>query len=393
MPLTRHCPKPMVKVNGIPFLQVLLDELPAYGIERVLLLTGYLAGQIEDYFGSQYGSLQIDYSRLPESADTGERVWAARALIDEQFMLMYSDNYSRFSFNRHLENASPDAALHLLVHPKSPGNLVLSGGRVIRYDGSRKDPEARYVELGFMLVDWQQLTPHISASTRNFNEVIVDTIRHGKASATITQPAYFSISDPDRLNLLARYLTPRKVILIDRDGTINQKAPRGEYIYRWEDFTFIDDTVTAMKRLAAQGFEFIVITNQAGIGRGLYQREDVDRLHDRMTTELAGQGVTVSAVYLCPHHWNAQCDCRKPSPGMFLRCEREHQLDLRHVIYIGDDPRDMQAAKNAGSHGLFLHNDDDDIPSVDASLGTVSQLTDAVDDIIAFYQAQRPGAT
>lgn len=383
MPLTAHCPKPMVKVNEVPFLKLLLDELSQRGIERVVLLTGYLGEQIQQFFGEQHNGLTVTYHQLPDSADTAERVWAAQHLYDDAFILMYSDNYLRFDYPAHLQNWREGDAVQLLVQQKSPGNLVLSDGQVMLYDGTRQHPDAHFVELGFMLVDWPQLQPHCNAPLANFNKVIYSAIEAGKVGATITQAPYFSISDPDRLELLERYLQPHKVILIDRDGTINQKAPRGEYIYRWPDFHFIDDTVEAMQTLAQQGFKFIVITNQAGIGRGIYSRQDVDILHEKMCQALQAQGIDIIDIVMCPHHWEDNCTCRKPLPGMFYQVEKNHQLDMRKLVYIGDDPRDMQAAQNAGTQGVFVG--EPEAGSELASLGQFAAVSDAIPVISDFY--------
>lgn len=386
MPLTASCPKPMVRVNGKPFLQVVLDQLIEFGITEAVLLTGYCGEQISSYFGSAYKSLSLTYSQQDEHADTAQRVWSARALYDPCFLLLYSDNYTRFDYLQHVENWPQSSAMQLLVHPKSPGNLVVHENQIIRYDNSRRDPAAAFVELGFMLIDWKLLSPCISGESINFNEVIVNAINKGIATATCTNPPYFSISDPKRLQLTERYLQPKRLILIDRDGTINKKAPRGEYIYRWEDFSFIPETFNAMKRLSEAGFTFVIITNQAGIARGVYSHSDVDRLHEKMCAVLAQEGITVADVYLCPHHWDEDCECRKPKAGMFWRCEREHQADMRRLLYIGDDPRDMVAANNAGAHGLYLTNEKN--LAVDASLGQCCNLEEAVEDIIRFYEAQ-----
>ena len=98
-PLTDTLPKPMAPVHdGKPFLHFLLDQLSEQGIRRFVLMTGYLADVISDYFGdgSQWG-WDITYSRGPVEWDTGRRLWEARALLDERFLLLYSDNFAQFS--------------------------------------------------------------------------------------------------------------------------------------------------------------------------------------------------------------------------------------------------------------------------------------------------------
>ena len=103
-------------------------------------------------------------------------------------------------------------------------------------------------------------SPDISFT--NIIELLVD---YSQIAGLIINDPYHSVSDTQRLELMREYLRPKKIILIDRDGVINKKAPKGKYIAKWEEFKFIDDTVNCMKKLAQKGFSFIVITNQAGL--------------------------------------------------------------------------------------------------------------------------------
>jgi len=142
--------------------------------------------------------------------------------------------------------------------------------------------------------------------------------------------------------------------LIDRDGTMNIRPPRGEYVTRWEEFNWLDGTIEGLRRLGARGFRFIVISNQAGIARGMQDASVVQEINQRMTDELRDQGVDILATYVCPHHWNDGCSCRKPAPGMFFRASAEHLIRLDRTMYIGDDPRDCQAASNANSLSVMV---------------------------------------
>jgi D-glycero-D-manno-heptose 1,7-bisphosphate phosphatase len=349
------------------------------------LLTGYCGEQISAYFGSRYKSLLIEYSHQDESLDTAERVLAAESLFDSHYLLMYSDNYLRFDFALHQSQWSASDSLQLLVQQKTPGNLQIQKNRAVLYDSSRTNLQTDYVELGFMLVNWQLLRPYFSDHLTNFSQIIQRAISAQTVGATIASAPYFSISDPTRLQLLERYLQPKKILLLDRDGTINVKAPQGEYISDWQQFEFIPSTVKALQQLAAQGFVFIIISNQAGIGRQVLRLEDVMELHRQMVAQLLAEGIMILDILICPHHWEDKCSCRKPAPGMFYQCERKHQIDISKVIYVGDDPRDVEAADNAGAQSIFLAETTAKTP-VKPSLGRVTSLLEAVPVIVDFYQ-------
>jgi D-glycero-D-manno-heptose 1,7-bisphosphate phosphatase len=139
---------------------------------------------------------------------------------------------------------------------------------------------------------------------------------------------------------------------IDRDGVINEER---HHVHRIEDFVLLPGTVPGMQTLQAAGYLLVVVTNQGGIGRGLYTEDDFARLTAHMLNTLAQQGIRVAAVYHCPHHPGADqagdgldCTCRKPHPGMLLRAAREHDIDLARSAMIGDKASDLAAGRNAG---------------------------------------------
>jgi D-glycero-D-manno-heptose 1,7-bisphosphate phosphatase len=173
-------------------------------------------------------------------------------------------------------------------------------------------------------------------------------------SAWVQHDAYHSISDPERWQKTEVYLKPKKILLIDRDGVINQKAPRGEYISRWEDFEWISETRETMKQLGKEGFKFIVISNQAGIARGMVDPNELERIHINLRKELKKDGVEILDIYVCPHHWDEGCSCRKPRPGMLYQASKEYLFRLDKALFIGDDPRDCQTAERAGCASIFV---------------------------------------
>jgi D-glycero-D-manno-heptose 1,7-bisphosphate phosphatase len=153
-----------------------------------------------------------------------------------------------------------------------------------------------------------------------------------------------------------------KILMIDRDGTINVRPLHGGYLTRWEYFVWLDDNVEAMVRLAKAGYRFVVISNQAGIGRGIVDPRSVEDINRKMVVELRQRGVDILDVYICPHHPDDQCDCRKPAPGMLFRAAREYAFQIGRSVYIGDDPRDAVAAHNAGCPSVLIGPERDTDP-------------------------------
>jgi histidinol-phosphate phosphatase family protein len=363
-PLSDNLPKPMVMVNDRPFLHHLLEQLSEQGITRFVLLTGYLSEKVSDYFGdgSQYG-WSISYSKGPIEWDTGRRVWEARAQFDTQFLLLYSDNFVQFNLQKlkrmHKELGTP---ISLLLAPKLKGNIKVSvDGRIQAYDKARNGEGFDFVEVGYMVIERDEIlnefTSYPDFPDFSFSAVLQKLAEKQKIAGLVVHDAYHSISDIERLALMTEYQRPKKILLIDRDGTMNEKAPRGEYITNWNQFKWVPETREALIKLAAVGFKFIVITNQAGIARKMIDPEALEDIHQKMIADLAGVGVEVLKIYMCPDHWDDNSFMRKPAPGMFFQVAKEFNLRMDHCLYVGDDERDCQAAANAGCGMVYLTSD------------------------------------
>lgn len=363
-PLTDNLPKPMVPANGKPFLLHLLMQLSEQGITRFVLLTGYLGERILEYFddGSRWG-WSICYSHGPAEWDTGRRIWEARDLFDSRFLLLYSDNFVQFNLKRlqalHHKQKVP---ITLLLAPKGKGNIrVSTEGRIEAYDKTRSGEGFNYVEVGYMLIEKDLVLEDFTSCEKfpdfNFSALLQLFALQSRIAGLVVLDPYHSISDPARLQLMCEYLKPKRILLVDRDGTINKKAPQGEYISSWNKFEWIPETRQAMKNLAKDGFKFIVITNQAGIARKMIDPDDLEEMHQNMIGELAEDGVEVLKVYMSPHHWDENSFMRKPSPGMFFQAAKEFNLRMDRCIYVGDDERDCQAASNAGCGMVFVSSE------------------------------------
>lgn len=146
--------------------------------------------------------------------------------------------------------------------------------------------------------------------------------------------------------------TKTKAAFIDRDGVINEER---NYVHRISDFVLLPGVIEGLTLLRDAGFRLIVVTNQAGIARGYYDQADMDRLHDHLRELLAEHGVSLDAIYFCPHHPQGniqalaiECECRKPLPGMLFQAAKDFDLDLPASVLIGDKRSDVQAGRRAG---------------------------------------------
>jgi D-glycero-D-manno-heptose 1,7-bisphosphate phosphatase len=144
----------------------------------------------------------------------------------------------------------------------------------------------------------------------------------------------------------------RPAIFLDRDGVLIEN--RDHYVRSWDDVAFFAHTFEAMRRAAAWPHAFVVVSNQAGVGKGLIDYALAETINLRVAATVCERGGRIDRVYFCPHRADAGCDCRKPRPGMLLRAARELDLDLARSWMIGDNLTDMQAGSAAGTRCLLV---------------------------------------
>lgn len=363
-PLTDDKPKPMIEFHGKPFLEYLIEMLGEQGFERILLLLGYLPEAIMDYFGDggKWG-VRIEYSVSDVDNDTGKRIKLAEKMIDTVFLLMYCDNYWPMQFNEMWDTfVGSDAPAMVTVYQNQDkytrDNLRVAGdGFVEIYDKTRTVPDLQGVDIGFFILRKEvlDLVPDDNISFER--TVYPELIRNGQLKAFLTGHRYYSVGSHERLKLTEEFLKREPAIILDRDGVLNKKAPKAQYICSWDDWQWIDGSREAIGLLADAGYRVMIVTNQAGIARGFMDEAGLKDIHNRMKMEIIEKNGKIARIYCCPHGWDDECLCRKPKPGMLFEAQRDFHLDLSRVYFIGDDERDLQAGQAAGCKTLLVSDE------------------------------------
>jgi D-glycero-D-manno-heptose 1,7-bisphosphate phosphatase len=234
---------------------------------------------------------------------------------------------------------------------------VDQGGYVLTYDKSRSHRELNGVEIGYYILDRKiiNLLPDHNFSFEK--EILPRLIEMRQLSGFCTAHKYYSIGSLERLPQTKRFLQPKNIVFLDRDGVINKKAPRAQYVRSWNEFVFLPGAKEAMALLTQHRYKVFIITNQAGIARGVMTEHDLNRIHTRMKNELANHGAKIEGIYFCPHGWNEGCKCRKPKPGMLFQAARDHDVDLTKTHFIGDDERDLYAGNAAGCQTVLVDSE------------------------------------
>jgi histidinol-phosphate phosphatase family protein len=356
MPLTKHRPKPMVLINKKPFLEYLILLLKKNNVTNILILGGYKNQIIKKYFknGKKLG-VNIDYYNGPSHWDTGTRIFKAQKMIHNTFMLLYSDNILSLNFKKHLLTYKKKD-LHFLLTRKINGNFLLNKKykNIQNYSITRRN-NYQFIELGFSIFKKKPLIKFFNnTKKKSINEYFENRIKKKKISFSIHEDIYSSIGDYKRYFKAKIFLKPKKIIFIDRDGTINKSPGKGKYITNEKRILFIEKNILLMKNLSKKNYQFIIITNQAGVALKKVSLKKLSIINKNIINFLKKKSINILDLFYCPHHWNDGCNCRKPLPGMFFYASKKYNIDLSKTIYIGDDIRDMEAANNANCKGIYI---------------------------------------
>lgn len=144
----------------------------------------------------------------------------------------------------------------------------------------------------------------------------------------------------------------KKIIFLDRDGVINQDV--NGYVTSWKDFKFIPESIKALKILADEGFDINIISNQAGVAKGLMKKRDLDAITKSMIAEFKKKGIDRVHTFYCTHQTSDNCYCRKPKAGLLMMAVKGKKINFRNTFFIGDNSRDIITGKTVGCKTILV---------------------------------------
>ena len=351
--------KPMAPVAGRPFLRFIMDQLAAAGFDREVVADGYRREQVEGFFGPAYRGMEIEYSPEETPLLTGGAVKRALSRCESDWVfVMNGDTWLDVDFGA-MEAAAYGAPdnVSAVIAVKRMRNFERYGTVDVDDCGSltafheKRPCEEGLINAGVYLLRRDALDDmpdKFSLESDYFERVVGD----GALRAAECSGGFIDIGVPEDYVLAQTMLAPLakswKLAMFDRDGTINVDTG---HLHEQEKLELILSTVDVMRGFSDDpDYKVVVVTNQAGIAKGLYTESDMRCLHHYMENELEKLGVHVDAWYFCPHHpdYTGPCECRKPAPGMLLAAMRDFDADPSRCFMCGDKPSDEAAAKAAG---------------------------------------------
>ena len=167
----------------------------------------------------------------------------------------------------------------------------------------------------------------------------------------------------------------QRIIILDRDGVINHDSP--DYIKSPEEWLPIDGSLAAIAEMNRLGYLVFVATNQSGIGRNLFSLATLQQIHQKMESAVQAAGGRLSGIYFCPHRPDANCECRKPRPGLIRQIEQFPGVSVAGQYFVGDSTKDIQAARAAGcTPALVLTGHGNETREIVTDVATFADLAD-----------------
>lgn len=377
-----NIPKPLAPISGRPFLFYLLDYLYANGIHRVIISTGYLAEKVEEAIGGSYRGMTVEYSVEDTPLGTGGGIKKAlKKCTEDDVVVCNGDSFfdvdlfemKKFHFN---SGCPVTLAAKFIKNAHRSGLLELKNGRLLGFTENGIAPSG-FINGGVYFIK-RRLLEEISEDTFSFEKTVlaggydIGVYESDGYFIDIGVPDAYKLAEEKREQLISR--RKRCAVFVDRDGTVNKDTV---HLYRKEEFEFLPRADEAIAELKKKGYLVTVITNQAGVAKGLYEEKDVEILHSYVDSLLKEKhSVIADGYYYCPHHpeavvdeYRLDCPCRKPEAGLILKAVEDFkeigiEIDLGKSYAIGNRISDVLAGKNAGvEHNILIGNDENGVAS------------------------------
>jgi len=329
--------------------------------------------------------VNITHVREETPLGTAGAVRAARALLEEPFVVLYGDIYSDIDLVDFVSFSKVQGGVGtVFVHPNDhpfDSDLVetTEGSRIRRFLPKPHPANSILPNLvsGAIYVLSPETLDHVPEDRasdwgRDILPAIVDS--GAQVYAYLSLEYSKDIGTPERLKKVEGDIrsgrvermsrrAPKAAIFLDRDGVLNLDENDG--VHRAQDMILIPGTAEAVKAINKSGMPAICITNQPDVAKGKFSEEDLRRVFAALDTELANVGAYIDDVFYCPHHpeagWPGEiaalkidCACRKPKPGLILQAAARHRLDLSRSWMVGDRYSDVAAAQAAGAKGVLV---------------------------------------
>lgn len=370
---TRTTPKPILDVGGAPFLETLFAEARRRGFTDFLLLAGHRSEAVVAFLQEREIErrfvCRVELSIEPMPLGTGGALVHALPRLAEDFLLLNGGAWFDFNWldlvaRARFEGAEAALSLRAIRHPDRYETIERDGDRVRAIQPRGLKRESAWINGGVHFFTRRAIAGFAAPSSLE-NHILPNLVERGWLRAWQYSGFFIDIGVPENLGAAATLVPAnrrRPAVFLDRDGVLNKDHG---YVHAPAQFEWIPGAKEAVRAFNNAGYYVFVVTNQAGVAKGLFGEEAIVTLHGWMTEELAAEGAFVDDWRYCPFHpegtvaaYRAAHAWRKPGPGMLLDLLEHWDVDRGRSFLIGDKISDIQAADAAGLRGYLFEGGD-----------------------------------
>ena len=349
LPITEHIPKALVKIEGIPIIHKQLLQLEENGFKEVIILTGHLSHQIEQYLEKYTFRFDLKILCSPVELSPAERIIKFREEIGENFTLLYCDNFLPDS--REVFHLNSPFKYKFILNSRKEGNIRIQDKNKLEITTSKRSRSFPFVEIGYTTINDTDFFPTL-ISTKDLNECFKIITQTQDVQYLEYSGQYFSLSN---IGVYQNVIDKSKILFLDRDGIINKSVGHRKYVTKFEEFDFVEENLVYLQKLSSLGFMLIILTNQPGVSTGEVNKDFLIQLHEYLFMQFLERKINLLAIYVCQHHWDEKCSCRKPKPGLIQAAIEDFGLHNQSLLFIGDHEKDNEAAEAIGIEGMVVN--------------------------------------
>lgn len=355
--LTNRIPKPLIKFNNKPVLSLILNHVSKYNFKKIFILAGYKGAQIyKKYHNKYYNFIKINCIIEKKRCGTWGDIYKIRNKIKRNFILINGDTI----FNADLENflrfslKKEDMVMLISNNHSYKENKKLTNIKINRENNIIFDKNSAFINSGYYYISKKILKKKWAKKKSLENDIIPELIKEKRIKGFIENKKIVDIGT--KINLInARReipkITTKPAVFLDRDGVINYDYG---YVYKFKDFKFKSGIIKTLKFLSKKKIYIFIVTNQAGIAKGLYTKKDFYILHKRIKEYLINKKIFINDVKFCPFHpqaiikkYKKISKYRKPGNLMIEKIFLEWDIIRNKSFMIGDSISDKLAAKKS----------------------------------------------
>ena len=350
--ITKKTPKPLIKINNIEFIKYLIFDLVKNNFKKIIILTCYKSKKFKNQFDKlNFSNVKIICVDEKKPLGTGGSI-AQLKKYKKNFLVLNGDSYINFNYQKFLKLKKSSLAKILLVKNynyksnKKLSNLNLNKNSYVIYS---KD---KYMNAGIYIFKKKLLDKFKISNNSLENNLLPNLINKRKVEGRTCENDFIDIGLKKNLvksSLFFKKVFKLRAVLFDRDGTLNKNYG---YVFKFAKFKWLKGSIEALKFLKFLNVKILVVTNQSGIGRGLYTKKDFYKLNRLINKNLKIHKTKIDKFYFAPYYkfsknknFKKNKNLRKPNNGMLMRALKDYKISRKNCFMIGDKKSDLLAAK------------------------------------------------